>query len=130
MDFDLAFLEVQEHVLAAAEAFGERLAFDSFVEAERQFRSEEGEPAVGSASHLLGLLGDAYALGVVERHAAWFLEDGWVEVSKSRAIRVENGRVLAELAPHARTIVDSFGIPDGCLAAPIAFFDPAHPKYA
>ena len=130
MDFDLAFLEVQPHALAAAEAFGERLAFESFVAAEQRFESGTGAAVDGSAAHLISLLGDAYALGMVEKHAAWFLEDGYVEVSKSRAIRVEHGRVLSELAPHARTIVDGFGIPDGCLAAPIAFFDPAHPKYA
>jgi acyl-CoA oxidase len=130
IDFDQAFLEVQEHVLAAAEAFGERLAFESFVNAEKEFLNDKGKAEPGSSGHLLGLLGDAYALGVVEKHAAWFLEDGYVEVSKSRAIRIEHGKVLAELAPHARTIVDSFGIPDGCLAAPIAFFDPAHPDYS
>ena len=130
MDFDLAFLEVQPHALAAAEAFGERLAFESFVAAEQRFESGTGAAVDGSAAYLISLLGDAYALGMVEKHAAWFLEDGYVEVSKSRAIRVEHGRVLSELAPHARTIVDGFGIPDGCLAAPIAFFDPAHPKYA
>ncbi len=129
MDFDLAFLEVQEHALAAAIAFGERLAFDSFVAAERKWSPQGHEPAPGSAAQLLALMGDAYALGVVEKHAAWFLEDGYVEANKSRAIRVEHGRVLAQLAPHARTIVDGFGIPDACLAAPIAFFDPAHPKY-
>jgi acyl-CoA oxidase len=129
MDFDLAFLEVQEHALAAAVAFGERLAFDSFVAAERKWSPQEHEPAPGSAAQLLALLGDAYALGVVEKHAAWFLEDGYVEASKSRAIRVEHGRVLGQLAPHARTIVDGFGIPDACLAAPIAFFDPAYPEY-
>jgi hypothetical protein len=37
--------------------------------------------------------------------------------------------LLRELTPHAREIVDAFGIPDACLAAPIAFFDPAHPTY-
>ena len=130
MDFDRAFLEVQEHVLAASEAFGERLAFESFVKAEEKFLGQTTRSVPGSAAHILGLLGDAYALGVVEKHAAWFLEDGYVEVGKSRAIRIEHGKVLAELAPHARTVVDSFGIPDACLAAPIAFFDPAHPKYS
>jgi acyl-CoA oxidase len=120
---------VQEHALAAAVAFGERLAFDSFVAAERTWSPEGHDPAPGSAAQLLALLGDAYALGVVEKHAAWFLEDGYVEANKSRAIRVEHGRVLQQLAPHARTIVDGFGITDACLAAPIAFFDPAHPKY-
>lgn len=129
MDFDLAFLEVQNHALAAAEAFGECLAFESFVAAERSFFPPHEKPTAGSSAHLLHRLGDAYALGVVEKHAAWFLEDGWVEVNKSRAIRVEHARVLSELAPHALTIVDSLRIPQGCLAAPIAFFDPAHPKY-
>src|SRR5690606_27246780 len=37
MDFDRAFLDVQEHALAAAQAFGERLVFDCFLEAEAKF---------------------------------------------------------------------------------------------
>ena len=28
-----------------------------------------------------------------------------------------------------RALVDGFGIPDACLAAPIAFFDPANPRW-
>ncbi|MCH2110373.1 MAG: acyl-CoA dehydrogenase family protein [Polyangiaceae bacterium] len=127
LDMDTAFLQVQEHVLAASEAFGERLAFESFVEYEDEFLSTQ--KVSEQVKEMVKLLGDAYALGTVESHAAWYLEDGYVESGKSRAIRIEHGKVLSELAPHARTVVDAFQIPDACLAAPIAFFDPAHPKY-
>src|SRR5690606_31579048 len=63
MDFDRAFLEVQEHALAAAQAFGERLAFDFFAEAEQKFAEKAGGTSnVESTLESLVLLGDAYAL--------------------------------------------------------------------
>lgn len=130
MDFDRAFLEVQEHAIAAAEAFGERLAFDCFAHAEAKFAGEGiEEPKRESAIARLVQLGDAYALHCLEKHAAWYLEDGFFETGKSRAISAQLNQVLTEIAPHARSVVDAFGIGDECLAAPIAFFDPAHPKY-
>jgi len=44
--------------------------------------------------------------------------------------RMTSERLLAEVVPHAREVVEAFRIPDACLAAPIAFFDPAQPRYA
>lgn len=134
-DFDQAFLEVQEHALSAAEAFGERLAFEGFIELETQHLerlSGSSDLSPSETKHfkeLLATLGDASALSFLDKHAAWYLEDGLFEPGKSRGIRRQLNKVLAELAPHARTVVDAFGIGDACLAAPIAFFDPAHPTY-
>ena len=45
------------------------------------------------------------------------------------AIRKEVEALMAEIAPGARALCDAFAIPDACLAAPIAFFDPAHPRF-
>lgn len=130
MDLDLAFLKVQDHALAASRAFGERLAFESFALAEKNaVESAGGGPTDEETKMLLQLLGDVHALGLFEKHAAWFLEDGYIEAAKSRAIRLRLNGALSDLAPHARTVVDAFGIGDECLAAPIAFFDPAHPTY-
>jgi acyl-CoA oxidase len=88
-----------------------------------------GETNPGSAVGLIARLGDLALLARLERHAAWFLETGYFDTARSREIRREVETLLGELAPHAREITDAFGIPDACLAAPIAFFDPAHPTY-
>jgi acyl-CoA oxidase len=60
---------------------------------------------------------------------AWFLEDDYFEGSKARAIRGEVDVLLGETAAIAAGVIAAFRIPDGVLAAPIAFFDPAHPRY-
>jgi acyl-CoA oxidase len=119
---DAAILEVQEHVVAVADAFGEHLALRWF--AEREAAAPE------AARPVLRLLGDLHALALLERRAAWFIEDGYFDPGKASAIRKLVEALLAELAPLARTVVDAFAIPDACLAAPIAFFDPAHPDYS
>jgi acyl-CoA oxidase len=121
-DGESALLAVQEHVVAIADAFAERRAFEWFAAA--------ASAASGSPAHaLLARLGDLSVLSWLDARAAWFLETGYFEVPKARAIRKEVERLIQEVAPHALTIVDAFAIPDACLAAPIAFFDPAHPKY-
>jgi acyl-CoA oxidase len=84
---------------------------------------------VTDTSGLIARLGDLALLARLERHAAWFLETGYFDAARSRQIRREVESLLGEVAPHARTVIDAFGIPDACLAAPIAFFDPAHPTY-
>jgi acyl-CoA oxidase len=108
-------------VVAVADAFGEHLALRWFAD------SEAAAPE--AARPLLAVLGDLHALALLERRAAWFIETGYFEPGKARAIRKLVEQLLVELAPLARTVVDAFAIPDACLAAPIAFFDPAHPRY-
>ena len=61
-----------------------------------------------------------FALHTIEDHAAWYLEHGFLEPAKVRAIRDELGALCAELRPDAVALVDAFAIPDNCLGAPIA----------
>lgn len=119
---DSAILEIQEHLVAASEAHAERLAYQWF--SERVQKQPEG-----SARALLERLGALHALSIFERRAAWYLESGLFAPSKARAVRKEVELLLGEVARDARTVVDAFSIPDACLAAPIAFFDPAHPRF-
>ncbi|MGE0400794.1 MAG: acyl-CoA dehydrogenase [Kofleriaceae bacterium] len=121
VDGETAVLAVQEHVVAIADAFAERLAAEWFAAAEAKAPPE--------VRPLLARIGDLSLLSRLEARASWFLETDYFEAGKTRAIRKEVERLLAEVAPHAREIVDAFQIPDACLAAPIAFFDPAHPMY-
>jgi acyl-CoA oxidase len=117
-----ALLEVQEHMIAAALAHVDRLVAAAFRDA---------IPRIDDAGlrGWMARLADLHALARIEETLAWYLEDGTVERPKARAIRKEVEALCRELAPAARPLVDAFGIPDACLAAPIAFFDPAHPAY-
>ncbi|MCB9603130.1 MAG: acyl-CoA dehydrogenase family protein [Sandaracinus sp.] len=122
MDPNDALLEVQEHLVAAASAWVDQLAYDWFSDA-----LAEGAHVDDEARPWLERLGVLHALCLVERDAGWYLESGWLAPPKARAIRKEIERRMAELVPAAAGLVEAFAIPDACLAAPIAFFDPATP---
>jgi acyl-CoA oxidase len=121
-DAHAALLDVQEHMVAAALAHVDRVVAEAFRAAVPSVDDQAVRP-------WLERLCDLHALARIEETMAWYLEDGYVEAPKARAIRKEVEALCRELAPAARPLVDAFGIPDACLAAPIAFFDPAHPAY-
>jgi acyl-CoA oxidase len=113
--------EVQEHLVALALAHVERRVLEDFAKAE----AAAPEPL----RPVLGRLRALHGLTLLEGHAGWYLEDGYFEGPRARAVRKEVPRLFAELLPDAVGLVDAFGIPEACLAAPIAFSDPAHPRW-
>lgn len=121
MDPQAALLEIQEHLVAAAIAWVDHLAL-------RWFDEECERCADPEAKRWLVRLGDLHALARIEETAGWYLESGWFAPEKARAVRKEVEALMREIAPAAVGLVGAFGIPDACLAAPIAFFDPAHPS--
>jgi acyl-CoA oxidase len=61
-----------------------------------------------------------FALAQLEQDRGWFLEEGYFEGRKAKAIRGEVNALCGEIRPWAHDLVDAFAIPDACLAAPIA----------
>jgi acyl-CoA oxidase len=110
----LAAVECQDHLLALGEASIDRVIFEAF----RDGLSGEASPEVRA---MLEPLAQLHALSRLEHHLGWFLETGVIEGVKSRAIRAQVNALCAEIRPNAVAYVDGFGIPDGLLAAPIAF---------
>lgn len=109
-----AVMVVQEHLLALAHAHTERVVFDAFAEGVRGCADE-------GLRGWLERLCDLFALSRLAADMGWFVEDGYVEPWKARAIRKEVERLCGEVREAAVDLVDAFGIPDTCLAAPIAF---------
>ena len=68
----------------------------------------------------LTTLRQLFALARIEADLDWFLQAGHVESAKAKAIRGEVNTLCDEVRPYAESLVDAFGIPDACLAAPIA----------
>ncbi len=108
-----AFLKVQTHLLALGKAYSVELAYGVF---------HDFCETVSDAEHkaLLEKLGTLYALNEIHSDARWFLEQGYIGGTKSKAIRQRVERLSTELRPHIEVLVDGFGIPGHCLTAPIA----------
>lgn len=122
MDPEQAVLEVQEHLVELARAHAERFALELFDEAVSALE----DPA---QRELLDRLGALHAISRIRSDAAFYFTEGYLEPEKDRALRETSEALIRELRPAAVGLVDAFGIPDACLAAPIAFMDPAHPTW-
>ncbi len=107
------FNDAQDHLLLAARAHVDRVVFESFV-AGVAACTDPG------AAALLGQVCDLYALSTIEAERAWYLEHGRLTPRRSRAVTATVNALCGQLRPHARLLVDAFGIPEEAIAAPIA----------
>jgi len=104
MDSFQAVVECQDHLISLARAHVEHLVLQAF-----------GEPVARAStpglSEILRTTSALFALACLERDRAWFLEAGYFEPVKARALRAEVGRLCTELREHAPLLVAGFGIP-------------------
>lgn len=108
------FNAAQDHLLSAARAHVDAVLLASFV-ARIEGCVDDAERA------LLERVCDLFALASIETDRAWFAEHGRLTAPRSKAVIAEVDHLCGLLRPHARTLVDAFGIPDEVLAAQIAF---------
>jgi acyl-CoA oxidase len=107
------FNSTQDHLLRAARSHLDGLVLDAFN------RACEGQQDPAAQS-LMRQVCDLYALSVVEADKGWFLEHGRISASRAKAVTTEVNRLCLSLRPHARALIDAFGIPEGWIGAPIA----------
>lgn len=107
-----ALTDCQHHALTAARAHVECEILRSMIAAERR------TPSSGVAEWLERLR-SLYALATIEREAAWFLEQGYLDPPKSKAIRRTVTALCAEIRPQAIPLVDAFDVPRSCLEGSI-----------
>ncbi|MCW2679513.1 MAG: caiA [Frankiales bacterium] len=113
MDPLRALSHCQDHALKTAIAQVERIAHERFTMA---VEAVEDEPT----REVLTRLRDLYALTVMERDRAWWLEHGFFDGDTGKEVQREVNVLCGQLRPAALGLVDSFGIPDALLRAPIA----------
>ena len=101
--FDI-FNDVQDHVLATAQAHIDRIVLEAFVAGIER----TPDPA---AKALLSRVCDLYALTTIEADKGWFLEHGRLTPTRAKALTGAVNDLLKELRPYMRTLVDAFGIP-------------------
>jgi acyl-CoA oxidase len=113
MDSFDAFNQTQYHMVNIGYAYVERVMLETFVE-------QVNKTADPNCKESLARLCRLFALSTIEKHKGWYLEQGYMEGAKTKAIRKVINNLCYEIRQEAVPLVDAFGIPDKCLAAPIA----------
>ncbi|MCG8467471.1 MAG: acyl-CoA dehydrogenase family protein [Gemmatimonadetes bacterium] len=108
-----ALVECQNHALTAALASVEHDILASIL------RAETDTPSSGVAEQL-DRIRCLFALTTIERHRAWYLEEGYLDPPKTKAIRRQVTELCAEIRPQAVPLVDAFGVPASALRGTIA----------
>jgi len=107
-----AFLKCQTHMLASAHAYIDNIVLKSFIKAVDSC-DDTGVKAI------MNKVCDLYALTIIEEEKGWFLENDYIEGSKSKAIRRVRSKLIQEIRPDVEGLVDGFGIPGVMLGAEI-----------
>ena len=113
MDSFQALNECQDHVVTLARAHTERVLL-------RRVQDGVAEAPKPGLSEALATVSALFALSRIEAHSGWYLETGYLESAKSRAIRSQVSELCRELRPQARLLVDAFGVPEAVLPELVA----------
>jgi acyl-CoA oxidase len=113
LDHYAAFAEMQRELLDLAHAHVDRVILERFASTIATVHAKSLKP-------VLKRLCDLFALSQIESNKGWYLEHGALTGFKSRALTRQVDKLCREIRQEAVQLVDSFGIPDSCLAAPIA----------
>ncbi len=108
-----AFNVVQHQMIDVAQAYLERIVLEQFQKSIKSIKDKKSKEIVLKLSQL-------YALSQIEKNKGWYLEDGYMEAAKTKAIRKMVNQLCWEIRPDAVSLVNAFDIPESCLAAPIA----------
>ena len=113
MDSFDAFNVCQNHLVQVAFAYIDRIVLEQFLD-QIERTKDQGCKAI------LKKLCQVYALSQIETSKGWYLENGYMEGIKTKAIRKTLDQLCWELRQDAVPLVDAFKIPDNLLGAPIA----------
>ena len=113
-DADLfeAFNAAQDHMLVAARAHIDRVVLEAFVAGIETC----DDPAT---RELLNRVCDLHALATIEAERGWFLEHGRLTPRRAKAVTAAVNELCRQLRPHARLLVEGFGIPPEAVAVPM-----------
>jgi acyl-CoA oxidase len=103
-----AVTDVQDHLVTLARAHVERSIYEHFLAGV----AAAPNPSLSETLRSTAVL---FALSRIEADRGWFLESGYIEGNKARAIRALVRELCAELRPAAPGLVKGFGIPEGLL---------------
>ncbi len=113
MDSFDAFNVCQHHLVEVGFAYVERIILEQFQQVVEKTEDR-------GCKSVLKRLCDLFALYHMEEHKGWYLEQGYMEGVKTKAIRKLVNQLCWEIRQDAVPLVNAFNIPDSCLSAPIA----------
>lgn len=116
IDSQQAFLKCQIHLLELAKAYVDRLVLRNFA------ASIDAMPE-GEAKDNFNLMCDLYAVHTLLENKGWYLENDYMEGSKTKALRRLQQKLYQEIRPRANTLVEAFGIPEELLGAKIVLYN-------
>lgn len=104
----------QNALIEAARAHGELLQWEAFTDALDRIEDE-------STKQVLTWLRDLFGLGLIEKHAAWYLIHGRISGQRAQAVTSYiDDRLLPRLREHALPLVAAFEFTPELIGAPIA----------
>ena len=104
----------QSALIDAAWAHAELVVWEAFTHAVD--RLDEGPN-----KQVMLWLRDLHGFTLIEKHRDWYLMKGRLSANRAEAITdYINHRLLPRLRPHALDLVDSFGLTEDLIRAPIA----------
>jgi acyl-CoA oxidase len=106
--FDAANI-MHPHMLQIAFAYLDRIILEQF---QKQLKITEDDGLKEALERLYNL----FALNKIEENKAWYLENGYMEGVKTKAIRKMVSQLCWEIRRDTVPLVDAFNIPDSCLA--------------
>ena len=112
MDSFDAFNVCQHHLIQVGFAYVERIILEQFI-----LQVENTRDA--GCKTVLKKLCDLFALSQIDKNKGWYLEQGYMEGVKTKAIRKLVNQLCWEIRQDAVPLTDAFDIPARCLAAPI-----------
>ncbi len=118
MDSFDAFNVCQHHLVQVGFAYVERILLEQFLKAVEQTQDE-------ACKNALLQLYQIFALNLLDQNKGWYLEQGYMEGVKTKAIRKLLNQLCWVARQNAVPLVNAFDIPPQCLAAPIALNETA-----
>ncbi len=112
MDSFDAFNVAQHHLLQVGFAYIERIILERFHEAVESTSDK-------ACQDVLRKLYNLFALSQIDKNKGWYLEQGYMDGVKTKAIRKLVNQLCWEIRQEAVPLVNAFGIPESLLA-PIA----------
>ncbi|NMH29081.1 acyl-CoA oxidase [Flavobacterium sp. SE-s28] len=112
MDAYDAFNVVQHHMIDVAKSYLERVILE-------QFLSKIETVSDASVRQQLVRQQQLFALNLLDKNKSWFLETGYFEPPKSKAIRKAINQLCWEIRTDAVALTNAFGIPDSLLGATV-----------